>query len=38
MEHIIRDRDDYEARVKYIFENPIRWYYEQNETKNSDRP
>ena len=38
MEHIVRDRDDYEARVKYIFENPIRWYYEQNETKNSDRP
>jgi len=24
-EHIIRDRDDYEAKVKYICENPARW-------------
>ncbi len=27
MEHIIRDREDYEKRTKYIYENPIRWYY-----------
>ena len=26
-EHIIRDREDYETRKKYIFENPTRWYY-----------
>ena len=26
-EHIVRDRDDYETRRKYIYENPIRWYY-----------
>ena len=26
-EHIIRDREDYETRKKYIFENPMRWYY-----------
>ena len=26
-EHIIRDREDYETRRKYIYENPIRWYY-----------
>ena len=26
-EHIIRDRDDYETRKKYICENPMRWYY-----------
>ncbi len=25
-EHIIRDREDYEEIVKYIYENPIRWY------------
>lgn len=25
-EHIIRNRDDYEIRRKYIFENPMRWY------------
>ena len=26
-EHIIRDREDYETHRKYIYENPIRWYY-----------
>ena len=26
MEHIIRDREDYETRVKYICENPLRRY------------
>ena len=26
-EHIVRDRDDYETRRKYIYENPKRWYY-----------
>ena len=29
MEHIIRDRQDYETRSKYIYENPIRWYYDE---------
>ena len=29
IEHIIRDREDYETRVKYIYENPIRWYYDE---------
>ena len=28
MEHIIRDREDYETRVKYICENPMRRYYD----------
>ena len=27
-DHIIRDRDDYETRMKYIYENPVKWYYE----------
>ena len=27
MEHIVRDREDYETRIKYMCENPIRWYY-----------
>ncbi len=27
VEHIIRDREDYETRVKYICENPLRRYY-----------
>ena len=26
-EHIIRDGNDYEKRRKYIYENPMRWYY-----------
>ena len=26
-DHIIRDREDYETRRKYIYENPIKWYY-----------
>ncbi len=29
MEHIIRDKEDYETRIKYIYENPIKWYYEK---------
>ena len=33
MEHIIRDREDYETRTKYIHENPIRWYYNELPTK-----
>ena len=28
-EHIIRGRDDYEEIVKYIYENPLRWYYDE---------
>lgn len=26
-DHIIRDGADYETRKKYIYENPMRWYY-----------
>ena len=29
IEHIVRDREDYETRTKYIYENPIRWYYNE---------
>ena len=29
MEHLVRDREDYEIRAKYIYENPIRWYYDE---------
>ncbi len=28
-DHIIRNRDDYEEHVKYIYENPIRWHYDE---------
>ena len=30
-EHIIRDKTDYETRKKYIYENPMRWYYNKQE-------
>ena len=29
IEHIVRDREDYETSTKYIYENPIRWYYDE---------
>ena len=32
-EHIVRDREDYETRRKYIYENPERWYYKYLNTK-----
>ena len=28
-EHIIRGQEDYTEIVKYIYENPIRWYYDE---------
>ena len=28
-EHVIRGREDYEEIVKYICENPMRWYYDE---------
>ena len=28
-DHIIRNRDDYEEHVKYIYENPIHWYCDE---------
>ncbi len=29
IDHIIRDRDDYETRVRYIHENPIDWRFDE---------
>ena len=29
IEHIIRDKEDYETRTKYIYDNPIKWYYNE---------
>lgn len=28
-DHIIRDREDFEEHLKYIHENPVRWYYDE---------
>ncbi len=32
-EHILRDREDYKTHRKYIYENPIRWYYKYLNTE-----
>jgi REP element-mobilizing transposase RayT len=36
IEHIIRDREDYETRVKYIHENPNRRYYDELYSKGQE--
>ncbi len=28
-DHIIRDQKDYDTRINYMYENPIRWYYDK---------
>ena len=28
-DHIIRNRQDYEEHLRYIYENPTRWYYDE---------
>ncbi len=28
-DHIIRDREDYEEHLRYIYENPMRWGYDE---------
>jgi len=28
-DHIIRNREDYDEHLKYIYENPLRWYYDE---------
>lgn len=28
-DHIIRNREDYEEHVRYICENPVRWFYDE---------
>ena len=31
-DHIIRNREDYEEHVKYIYENPMKWNFEKGQT------
>ena len=33
-DHIIRDREDYEEHLKYIYENPVRWHDDELYTEN----
>ncbi len=32
-EHIIRGNEDYKEHINYIYENPIRWYYDKGYEK-----
>ena len=32
-DHVIRGREDYEEIAKYIYENPMRWYYKHLKTE-----
>ena len=27
-DHVVRDKDDYNTRLRYIYENPARWYFD----------
>ena len=35
MEHVIRDHRDYEEHLRYMYNNPKRWYYEKLKEKQS---
>lgn len=28
-DHIIRNREDYEEHLRYIYQNPVNWYYDE---------
>ena len=29
IEHIVRNQNDYETRLNYMYNNPMRWYYDK---------
>lgn len=29
-DHVIRNDDDYESTLRYMYNNPLKWYYEHN--------
>ena len=35
IEHVIRDKEDYDTKRKYIYENPIRWCCDEHHTEES---
>ena len=37
-DHIIRNREDYEEHLRYIYENPMRWYYDELYTEERYAP
>ena len=32
-DHVIRNYEDYEEHMRYIYENPMRWYYKHQTDK-----
>lgn len=36
-DHVIRNRQDYEEHMQYIYENPMRWYYSHLNHQNTER-
>ncbi len=30
-DHVIRNQEDYKEHIKYIYENPLKWYYENKQ-------
>ena len=28
-DHVVRNRNDYEKILKYIYENPLNWFYDE---------
>ena len=37
-DHIIRGQEDYEEVAKYIYENPMRWYYDELYSERRENP
>lgn len=35
-DHVIRDRRDYDEHIKYIYENPMRWHYDELYRNNGE--
>ena len=35
VDHVIRNREDYEEHIKYIYENPMRLQYNELYTQNN---
>ena len=36
-DHIIRNREDYEEHLRYIYENPLRWHFDELYAENIDK-
>ena len=37
-DHVIRSKEDYDEHLKYIYENPYKWFYEHRDSDTSNMP